>query len=262
MGSRQLDLVVTPFSFIGEETMEIEKNDIDLSKLFMWSSEVTVHDTQGEELTTVFMRVVGDKDLSRARVFSLRESAELRKSLMTEGTDEHEAFISSIQFATPDNVVVGIKLLMIQELVAEARKNTILKYPKEPESDAPLSEHEEYQKEVDAFPDKFDGIVEKETDKLLKREEKRFKKLDEDAQREEYATLMINYVCQTEASRRFTDMCVFYATFKDEGLKLPSFKDFEEYDNSSGELKEQLRDGYEKLDMGMGQIKKLQEATQ
>ncbi len=242
--------------------MEIEKNDIDLTKLFMWSSEVSVLDPKGEELTKVFMRVVGDKDLSRARVFSLRESSELRKSLNTEGTDEYEAFISSIEFATQENIVIGIKLLLIQDLVAEARKNTILQYPKEPDSDAPLAEHEAYQKEVDDFPERFDEIVQKETDKLMDREEKRFTKQSVKAQKKEYAGLMVNYVCQTEASRRFTDMCVFYATFDDEKLKNPSFKSFDDYDNSSGELKEQLRDAYEKLDMGMGQIKKLQEATQ
>ncbi len=262
MGSRHLIVDVAPCSFIGEETMEIEKNDIDLSKLFMWSSEVSVLDAKGEELTKVFMRVVGDKDLSRARVFSLRESAELRKSLNTEGTDEYEAFISSIEYATPENIVVGIKLLMIQDLVAEARKSTILKYPKEPDSDAPLAEHEAYQKEVDEFPENFDEIVQKETDKLMDREEKRFKAQNVKTKKKEYANLMTNYVCQTEASRRFTDMCVFFATYNDEGLKIPAFKSFEEYDNSAGELKEQLRDSYEKLDMGMGQIKKLQEATQ
>ncbi|KKN38963.1 hypothetical protein LCGC14_0748070 [marine sediment metagenome] len=242
--------------------MEIEKNDVDLTKLFMWSSEVSVLDPKGEELTKVFMRVVGDKDLSRARVFSLRESAELRKSLNTEGTDEYEAFISSIEYASKENIVVGIKLLLIQDLVAEARKNTILKYPKEPDSDAPLAEHEAYQKEIDDFPERFDEIVQKETDKLMDREEKRFKKQSVKAQKQEYASLMVNYVCQTEASRRFADMCVFFATFDDEEMKIPSFKSFDDYDNSSGDLKEQLRDSYEKLDMGMGQIKKLQEATQ
>ena len=242
--------------------MDIEKNDIDLSKLFMWSSEVIVVDSKGEELTKVFMRVVGDKDLSRARVFSLRESAVLRKALRTEGTDENVAFISSLEYATQENIVVGIKLLMIQDLVAEARKETILKYPKEPASDAPLEEHEKYQKELDEFPSNFDDIVQEQTDKLMIREEKRFKKQTVKQQRKEYTDLMVNYVCQTEASRRFIDMCVFYSTFDDLDLKIPAFKSFDEYDNSAGELKEQLRDAYEKLDMGMGQIKKLQEATQ
>ena len=73
--------------------MEIEKSDVDLSRLFMWQAEVPVLSSTGEEVTKVHMRVIGDKDLSRARVFSLRESAELRKLLKTDGTDEYIAFI-------------------------------------------------------------------------------------------------------------------------------------------------------------------------
>ncbi len=242
--------------------MEIEKNDVDLSRLFMWQAEVPVLDLKGEEITTVHMRVIGDKDLSRARVFSLRESAELRKLLKTDGTDEYIAFISSLDFTEPENIVIGIKLLLMQDIVSEARKNAIVKYPKEPDTDAPLEEHEEYQKKVDAFPDKYDGLVGKESEKIMKREEKRFKKQSLKEQKKEYTDLMINYICQTEINKRFLDMCVYFSTYKDKKFEVQAFKNFDEYDNSSGELKDQLRNSYEQLDMGMGEIKKLQEATQ
>ncbi len=242
--------------------MEIEKSDVDLSRLFMWQAEVPVLSSTGEEVTKVHMRVIGDKDLSRARVFSLRESAELRKLLKTDGTDEYIAFISSLDFTEPENIVIGIKLLLMQDIVGEARKNAIVKYPKEPDTDAPLEEHEEYQKKVDEFPDKYDGLVGKESEKIMKREEKRFKKQSLKEQKKEYTDLMINYICQTEINKRFLDMCVYFSTYKDEKFKVQAFENFDEYDNSSGELKDQLRDSYEQLDMGMGEIKKLQEATQ
>ena len=150
----------------------------------------------------------------------------------------------------------------MQDIVNEARKNAIVKYPKEPDTDAPLEEHEEYQRKVDAFPDKYDSLVGKESDKIMKREEKRFKKQSLKEQKKEYTDLMINYICQTEINKRFLDMCVYFSTYKDKKFKVQAFENFDDYDNSSGELKDQLRNSYEQLDMGMGDIKKLQEATQ
>jgi hypothetical protein len=241
--------------------MEIEKNDIDLTKLFVWEKEVEILNPQGEAVKTVYMRLVGDKDLNRARVFSLRQSAELRELLMTEGSDEHEAFIAGIDYTEMENVRAGVKLLMLQDMVDVARRNVIVKYPKEPASDAPLAEHEAYQKAVDEFPKTWDADVEKEIDKLMKKEDRRLKKLEDDEMKKEYVTLMVNYVCQQEVNRRFMDMCVYYATYKTKEYKKLAFKSFDEYDNVATELKEQLRTAYEGFDLGMGELKKLQEAT-
>lgn len=60
--------------------MNAERNDVDIFRLFHWGKEVTIFDKYGNELTNVYMRLVGDAELNLARVFAIRRSAELRKS--------------------------------------------------------------------------------------------------------------------------------------------------------------------------------------
>lgn len=242
--------------------MDIEKSDVDLSKLFRWEGEVEIKDHRGDVATKVYMRIVGDKDLNQARVFALRQSSELRAKLKDETSDEYQAFIREALSADSENIVAGIKLLSMEEITNDARKNAVIKFPKEPDSDASLEEQEKYQQEVDEFPEKFGELVRDEADKILKTLEKRLKKLSEDELRKEYLEKTINYVCTQEMNRSFVDKCVFGATYRDSKFKKKYFQTFEEYENLAPEVKEQLRDGYQNLELGMQEIKKSPEATQ
>jgi len=94
--------------------MDIEKNDVDLSKLFTWSKEVPIYDTKGELMTRVFIRTIGDADINKARVFALRESSKLRKALRNKGTDEYEAFIGGLDLQNKETLSKSIILLLIQ----------------------------------------------------------------------------------------------------------------------------------------------------
>lgn len=241
--------------------MDIEKNDVDISQLFLWRGKVPIVDQQQKEVATVYMRVVGDKDLSKARIHSLRQSAELRAVLNDTKSDEYHAFISGIKFTSRDSVIAGVKLLLLADLGSDARRNVIVKFPPEPDSDSSLEEHENYQKEVDLFPEEFGDRVDAELEKLLKVEEKRLKKLSDDDLFEEYKKLTINYICQEEMTRTFVDKSVFYATYKDENYKKRYFKTFTKYEDLATEVKNQLRDGYRNLELGMIELKKLPEAV-
>lgn len=242
--------------------MDIEKNEVNLADLFRWKGEVEINDHTGKPVATVYMRVVGDQDLNKARVFALRKSSELRKTLRTEGSDEHDAYIEPLKNSERDRLEIGVKLLLSQDLMDDARRNAIVKYPVEPASDASLEEQEKYQQTVDEFPEKYEGLLQEELDKLLKKEEKKIKKLDDDTLLKEYIELTINYVCQQEMTRRFIDMCIFYGTYKNADYKKKYFGSFDEYDNLAGEVKEQLIAGYNRLESGIPTIKKSQEATQ
>ncbi len=241
--------------------MDIEKNDVDISQLFLWRGEVPIVDQQQKEVATVYMRVVGDKDLSKARIHSLRQSAELRAVLNDTKSDEYHAFISGIKFTSRDSIVAGVKLLLLTDLGSDARRNVIVKFPSEPDSDASLEEHENYQLQVDLFPEEFGDNVDTELEKLLKIEEKRLKKLSDDDLFEEYKKLTINYICQEEMTRTFVDKSVFYATYKDEKYTKRYFRTFTKYEDLATEVKNQLRDGYRNLELGMTELKKLPEAT-
>jgi len=53
-----------------------EKNDVDISSLFYYRKPVTLIGKDAEP-TTVYMRLVGDAELQRARVKALRDSRNL-----------------------------------------------------------------------------------------------------------------------------------------------------------------------------------------
>lgn len=245
-----------------EGKMDIEKNDVSLADLFRWNSEVEIKDHKGRPVAKVYMRVVGDKDLGKARVFALRKSSELRKALKTEGSDEYEAYIGALDTDDRERLEIGAKILQTSDIASIARRNAVVKYPPEPPSDATLEEQEAYQKAVDEFPDKYTELVQKEMEKLLKKEEKRIAKLSIEELIDEYKNGTINYVCQQEMSRSFTDMCIFLGTYKDSEYSKKYFGSYDEYDNLATEVKDQLIDAYSLLETGMDTVKKLQEATQ
>ncbi len=241
--------------------MDIEKGDVSISSLFRWTTEVSILNGQGEEALKVFMRLLGDKDINQARVYGLRSSAELRKRLRTKGTDENIAFISEIPSRDREALEAGIKLLRLSDLANIARRNAVIQFPKEPDSEATLEEQEKYQVEVDEFPGKYSALVEKELEKLVKQETKNLKKLKIAELRDEYTETMIEYVCKQEMDRKFLDKTVFFATYKDDNYKKKSFTTFEEYDNSAPEVKEQLKTAYNDLELGISELKKLPEVT-
>ena len=70
-----------------EEIMEIEKNDVDISKLFNWGKAFEIVGEDGV-VDVVYMRVLGDADINKARVFALRESAKLRRALRNPDSDK------------------------------------------------------------------------------------------------------------------------------------------------------------------------------
>ena len=241
--------------------MDIEKNDVDILKLFLWEGEVVLVDQHQNEVGKVYMRLVGDKDLNKARVYSLRKSAELRNKLHTEGSDEHTAFIKGVTLNSKESLIAGVKLLEMGELSNDARRNALVKFPVEPDSDASLEEQEKYQKKVDEFPEKFSELVAKELEKLLKSEDKRLDKFSDKELQDLYRALTINYVCQEEMGRRFADMCVFLGTYKDEDYKKKLFTTFTKFENVATEVRDQLTEGYQQLELGMTELKKLREAT-
>ncbi|NMC34397.1 MAG: hypothetical protein GYA36_18385, partial [Veillonellaceae bacterium] len=149
-----------------------EKNDIDITKLFQWGKEASIF-TNGVESLKYFVRLVGDAELNRARVYSIRESSRLRKLLRTAGTDEREAFIGDINFMEKDNLIEYIILTKTKEFVQTAYETVNVPFPKEPKANAKLEVLEKYQAEIDDYPNK----VSKEATKLVEKQIADFRKL-------------------------------------------------------------------------------------
>lgn len=236
--------------------MDIEKNDVDLSKLFLWNKEIEIRDDGGNIVKVVWMRLVGDADLNRARVISLRESAKMRESLKTENSDEYIAYVAPLKFTSKENIIAGIKLLNMSDYMDEARTSVIIKFPVEPNSDASLEDQEKYQKTIDDFPIKWEKDLDKEIRKIDKRESTRLEEMDEEALKKEYVDRLINYICMTTMNDTFHSYCTFYGTYEDSKFRRRAFRSYDDYSNISSKVKKILEDAYKEVEIPVIELKK------
>lgn len=240
----------------------LEKNDIDLSKLFNWGGSFDLYDVNNKLLMKVYIRLVSDEHLNRARVYGLRKSAELRKKLKTEGSDEKLAYIPDIEFVEKENVVEQLILFKIKDYTTQAFNELKFNVPKEPDSQAELEEMEKHQKEIDEFPEKRQDQIRNYITNLVDRDREKYYSLDLKTIFNEYEKYLIDQLCESEMVLKFREMCVYYGTYSDKEFKNKLFKDFSTFMSINSEIKDQLIDAYMSLEIGGENLKNLQEVTQ
>lgn len=241
----------------------VEKNDVDISKLFSWGRVYEVIDPLDDSIINlVYMRLLGDADLNRARIYALRKSSELRRKLRDENSDERVAYIRPLSELDRDSMINLITILSSREITTNAVRNVKVKEPKQPKSNAKLEEVEKFQKEIDEYPAKRQEAVakavEKEVERLKKEQDK---KTDEELYRD-YVKIHIDEFCEKEAFEAFKNMQVFLGCYKDSSYKEKYFSDFEEFDNLESTMKENFKAAYDSIDVNMSELKKLRLATQ
>jgi hypothetical protein len=236
--------------------IEIDKNDVDISKLFQWKKTGIILGEGGKELLEVHMRLAGDADLNRSRVFALRESAKLRQDLSKEDTDMRLAYIISKELVTEEslrNMIIGFSS---REISQEALEEIDIPLPKEPKDGAKLEEQEAYQKEVDDYPKKKLTKINEFVSKRIDQLDSEMKSWDIDKLYKEYINKAIRLICESRMLEAFKDMCIYLSSFSDETYKVKLFKDFEEFDNLPTEIKLQFRNIYTNLELGIDDLKK------
>lgn len=240
-----------------------EKNDVDVSRLFHWGSKFAIFDSYGKEIENIYIRLVGDAEINRSRVFAIRKSADLRKLLKTEDTDERIAFVSSIyDLDDKSDVINYILLLSTKKFTQDVMRDVDLPMPKEPKSTADLEDFEEYQKAVDNYSERRMQRINDEVLKLI--ESYRLELLEKPIEqlKKLYERNMIDELCEKEMVTKFRDMCVYFGCYKDDKFKERYFTNFDEFDNLPSEIKEQLINYYGSLEINVEELKKLLEATQ
>lgn len=240
----------------------IDKNDVDISKLFRWGNEFKIYDNMNNELLNVYIRLVGDAELNRARVFALRKSAELRKKLKDEESDEYYAYIPQKEYIDKEVLVENILLYMTREVTLNSFSEIKPQLPVEPGSDASLEKQEQYQKEIDEFPKKREALIRENVVKVLDRQREELKNRDLDSLYNDFIRLLINQLCEDEMLNRFKEMSAYLGTYKDSEYKERLFKSFDDFENLPQEVKSQFLENYSLLEISGEDLKKLQEVTQ
>ncbi|MHA1304672.1 MAG: hypothetical protein ACTSPI_13320 [Candidatus Heimdallarchaeaceae archaeon] len=236
--------------------MDIEKNDVDIENIFRWNREVSIVDTAGKEVTKVYMRIPGDKDINKARTRAIRDSGLLRDKLTDKTSEEYITYIKEPSVRGKENLIKAISLINIEKLGDRARRNVIVKFPKEPKSTASLEEKEKFQKEVDDFSEKYSENFAKELKILVDRQETLLEDKPEDELKDLYAENLVDYLCSIRMMESFRGRCIYYATYKDPEFSQLAFSSYEAFENSALLLKEQLLDAYAELEMSMSDLKK------
>ena len=238
---------------------DIEKNDVDFSKLFKWGTSMDLATPQGN--VEVWMKVLGDADVNRARIYALRKSAEMRKKMMDLDSDERVALVPALDTSTKKKVVELLLTLRIREISEAATKDIEIVYPKDLVTTASLEEQEKYQAVVDGFPTYVEKLTKKAVDKEVIKERKRLNKMSMEELEELYTSTLIEHVCETEMYQAFQDKTVYFACFKDKTYIISLFASFEDYLNLPTEVKNTLSDFYGTLSIDVDTLKKSPEVV-
>ncbi len=237
--------------------MDAEKRDIDISRLFAWRGEFNLTDENDLPLGKIYMRLAGDADINRARVFALRESAKLRKLLHTPDSDERLALLVDKELVDKENLVIVVATLRMRQITKEAVEEIKVPLPAEPKSEASLEMQERYQKEVDDYPIKRSNLINSFIKKRVEEEQAFLNSLSFDDLFNFYLKTGIDYLCEEKMYDKYREMCAYLGTYKDEEFKERLFSSFDEFDNSKTIIKTQLLDFYTSLEMDMSNLKKL-----
>lgn len=235
---------------------DLEKNDVDISKLFEWGQKFTLMDKNNDPLMDIYMRLVGDADWNRARIQALRASTELRKKLRDPESDETLAFLPDYESVSKERIIDLLIAINIRSLTDKVILDLKVKVPTEPRSDASLEEQEKYQEEIDNYPKQREHQTQEKLKLEIKKEQDKFIKLSKKELETNYTIILVNSMCELEMGKVFYDVCTFNGTFKDENYTTKLFSSYNDFLNASSNIKEQLIQFYRNLELGINDLKK------
>jgi hypothetical protein len=241
---------------------EIDKNDVDISILFKWGTPVPIKDAFDHTILTVYVRLVGDAETNRARTYALRESAKLRELLKTPGSDERLAYIPDWKSMRDSNLMELVIQFKLRELVQKVTKEVLMPLPVEPKSDDTLEKHENFQKEVDEYPEKREGKIKTGLDAAIKEERKYLSRLPKGELALEAENAIIAELCERRMYDAFQAMVLTQATYHDPEYKEKYFNSVEEFENLITDFKDQLFEAYNSININTENLKKLPGAMQ
>lgn len=240
----------------------VEKNDVDINKLFHWGKKFEIVNEDGTVALETYIRLLGDSDVNRAKVYALRRSSEIRRKLREEGSDERLAFLYDPDNMEKERLIALISGLSLRQITQDVIRNTKIKYPKQPKSDATLEEQEKYQKAVDDFEPKREKEIKKAIEKEVEAIREELETLPRSELLKRYENSMIDELCEQEALLAFKEMSAYLGSFADEDYKELLFEDFAQFQNLPTEIKKQFIDNHQALEMTHDELKKLRQATQ
>lgn len=231
---------------------------MDISKLFKWKSTYVIKDSNKQPLLdlegniiTVYLRVIGDNDLDRAKKYSLRQSRKLR----SEYRQDPQQVLPDFYEYSNDQLATLIILNEATDVYKQAEKDTEIKYPHQKET-VFLEDAEEYEAQMSEYFDLLLEKIEENAKKALEVRYEYYRKMDTNVLTERAQHTYINKIIEGDMAKIYNDAILFYAVYTDEEYKEKAFSSVEDVRNSSPSLKEQLYKEYTKLVLKDTELKK------
>jgi len=243
--------------------MDIEQNDVNISKLFSYSKKITVN-VPGEEDKTMdfYVRLLTDEQKNIAQVEVLRECGELRSHLKDPKWKDRGVYLPNFKGAKKEDVIEYIANTEYGNALLQAVNNIQIPYPAELVEDATDEDREEYQKKIDEYPLLAEQKITEEVLRIINALKIDLNKINKDELERRVEIASINNAVATRKDKLTKKWNAYYGTFFDADFKKPVFKSFEEYKNSPEVLLEVLEDTYNEIDIGGSELKKLLVVTQ
>jgi len=234
---------------------DIEKNDVDLSQLFNYTTELELQLPDGGSVT-VYQRVIGDEDNGKAQVHALRESAAFREKLADKKWKDRIAYIPKISIYKKDEIVNVILSMMLRDLTMQAINEVTIKQLPELDEDATLEEREEHQKKVDEYPSVYNKEVEAIVVAKREVERKKLNAFTRDELLSMYETTLINSHVQQVYDKEYTEISTFFGSFLNPEFTKHAYKTLEAFENAPGRIKAELIKSYKTLELSSLALKK------
>ena len=229
----------------------------DLANLFRWNTKVEIKDREGNTNATLYVRLVGDVDYSQAQQYGLLASRKLRKKLKDKDSVDHQALFLDIDERKKEDLVYGVLMAEISNFrdLAVADLGAEIFEIKIPEDAETLEERENQQESEEKLAnEKAEKLRAKMEEKSNERKEE-LEKLTLKELKDIFVESSINARCLDEFSTIFREYCIFAGTYSDSTFKHNAFEEFEDFRNTSPNLKRQLIDAYLKLELTGEQLK-------
>jgi hypothetical protein len=232
-----------------------------ISDLFKWKKQIEIKDSDNEVAATLWIRILGDWDLTEAYKASRVESAKMRKKIHDEESDEYIGEVSALESFSDDELRLLIRNTRASDYLTEALAvvnrgelpsiEEVATQPDGPSLEeqekldkATIDVEDKYQKDISAYIDsKTEELVSHL--KTLKRD-----KLYERA-KESIQTLIPSRVFSTELA----DQKAFRATYDDEECKKRSFASLQDFRNADTSVRNQIIVAYAALEISPEKLK-------
>lgn len=222
---------------------------MNISKLFKWKKEYTIVGRNGDPLINdsgeeirVYLRVIGDNDLDRARKYALRQTRKLRASYQKDSAQ----ILPDFNEFSIEELATLIVLNEASTIYKQAERDTTIKFPQDKES-FNVEDAEIYVKERDEYFENLAAKVDEEAQKLLTQRVEYYKTLSHEELSRRAEKAYIDKIIEGDLSKISNDAILYFSVYEDEECTKKIFESIDDVRNAAPMLKEQLYTEYSKL---------------